>query len=48
MRNVYLYYYIPKRLRDILNRIIPGLIKEPIPVRVPVNREPNRDYYGNY
>lgn len=42
MRNVYLYYYIPKQIRDILNRLIPGLIKEPIPVRVPVEREPRR------
>lgn len=37
-RDVYLYYhiyqYIPKTLREMLNRWFPGLIREPIPVRV--------------
>lgn len=37
-RDVYLYYhiyqYIPKTLRKVLNRWFPGLIREPIPVRV--------------
>ena len=36
-RDVYLYYhiyqYIPKTLREMLNRWFPGLIREPIPVR---------------
>lgn len=34
MRNPYLYYYIPEKLRDLLNWLIPGLIREPVPVRV--------------
>ena len=37
-RDVYLYYhiyqYIPKTLREMLNRWFPGLIREPIPVQV--------------
>lgn len=37
-RDVYLYYhiyqYIPKTLREALNRWFPGLIREPILVRV--------------
>lgn len=37
-REIYLYYhiyqYIPKTLREVLNRWFPGLIREPIPVRV--------------
>lgn len=37
-REVYLYYhiysYIPKTLRDVINRLFPGLIREPVPVRV--------------
>lgn len=47
MKNVYFYYYIPKQVRDFVNRLIPGLIKEPIPVRVPVDREeyPRRGQY---
>lgn len=43
MLNIYLYYKLPKQLRDVLNRLIPGLIKEPIPVRVSENRN---DAYG--
>lgn len=43
-RDVYLYYhiyqYIPKTLREALNRWFPGLIREPIPVRVQ-NRDRN-------
>ncbi len=31
---IYLYYHTPKQLRDLLNILIPGLIREPVPVRV--------------
>lgn len=47
MRNVYFYYHIPKQLRDLINRFIPGLLKEPIPVRVPVERQ-DRTYRKTY
>lgn len=44
-REVYLYYhiysYIPKTLRDVINRLLPGLIREPVPVRVRSGCRPN-------
>gem|GEM_PF-1120574 len=37
-----LYYHVclnmPEKLRDFLNRLIPGLILEPVRVKVPVQR----------
>ena len=48
------YYYrlvnsgIGKKVKEVLNGLIPGLIPEPVPVRVPV-RQPerrNRDFWN--
>lgn len=46
-----LYYHIclnmPEKLRDFLNRLIPGLILEPVRVKVPVQR-PQKGTRRNY
>ena len=46
-----LYYHIclnmPEKLRDLLNRLIPGLILEPVRVKVPVQR-PQKGTRRNY
>ena len=45
------YYHIclnmPEKLRDFLNRLIPGLILEPVRVKVPVQR-PQQRMQRNY
>lgn len=42
-----LYYHIclnmPEKLRDFLNRLIPGLILEPVRVKAPVGRPQERE-----
>ena len=51
-RDVYLYYhiyqYIPKTLREMLNRWFPGLIREPIPVRVRSERRADTHQRGSF
>lgn len=46
-----LYYHVclnmPEKLRDFLNRLIPGLILEPVRVKVPVKR-PEERARGSY
>lgn len=44
------YYYIinsdaGRKLKEILNGLIPGLIPEPVPVKVPVRRPEDRKKY---
>ena len=51
-RDVYLYYhiyqYIPKTLREMLNRWFPGLIREPIPGRVRSGRRADTHQRGSF
>lgn len=51
-REIYLYYhiyqYIPKALREVLNRWFPGLIREPIPVRVQTGYRMETDRDQNF
>ena len=40
--NIMLYNDYGKKLKDLLNSLFPGLIREPQPVRVPVQRPDER------
>ena len=38
----YMFILFGKKLKDVLNSLFPGLIREPQPIRVPVRRRDER------